>query len=220
MIRQFSAHLFLKETNRIIADERSRTVSVLDNRTPVVGSLRSVDEETLAPGISKEIKAAGGVFLLVPVVGDLNLLMNAVPQEVKCGQMALFNGTAVGSIRNGYENELVQFLLLQFNIPGLPDRRLFHLYSFDLDKKAGTGSRVFTWEEVAVSIRKMRMREELVYKPRPGAATVFCYMIRGSGEIAGRLLHDGDGLVLWNSGVFETESFGPETILLLIEMVQ
>ncbi|ANH81600.1 hypothetical protein A8C56_11990 [Niabella ginsenosidivorans] len=216
MIRQSPAHIFLGANNSVIADETFRTIRICCSQAAQLGKLQEVDEETLAPGISKKTEQPGQLLLLIPVVGDLELLTHKEPKELKCGQMALLNGATI-SIRNRYKDALVKFLLLPFNIAGTPGVDPVQLFSFDLHKNGD--NTVIAAAEITVRIQQLGMRDEKVYTTRLSNAVIFCYIIQGAAEIAGRLLHSGDGLALWNTVQFETESFGSETILLVVETV-
>lgn len=70
----------------------------------------------------------------------------------------------------------------------------------------------------SLSIGKFTGRGECSYLRRQEGASLFLFAVEGAFEAAGRLLHAGDALALWNSPAADIEALSNNAILLLLEL--
>jgi len=68
-----------------------------------------------------------------------------------------------------------------------------------------------------LSIGKFSGRGETVYKTTGGAQNIFLFVLCGAFEAEGRLLHEKDGLSLWETNRAEMEALSNDALLLCIE---
>jgi hypothetical protein len=47
----------------------------------------------------------------------------------------------------------------------------------------------------------------------------FAFVVAGAFEVEGRLLHQNDGLALWNTSVIELEALSENVVILVVEVV-
>lgn len=53
----------------------------------------------------------------------------------------------------------------------------------------------------------------------PGGATFFAFVLAGAFELAGQLLHTGDGLALWDTSIVELEALSNEAVVITLAWV-
>lgn len=219
MIQQTPAKIFLAEKQLIQENEKARTASVINNTSGWFGNLYICNDETLAAHTSLEVPCDVGYTILIPVVGSIHVKANDEEGLViPCGEILVLSdsGRRKVVVSNFYKNELINFLHLRIHAhhTGMPR---FNSYAFDLNTNKNELIPVFANGNTRVQIGKFEMRKETDFFSNE-INGVFCFVIQGSFEIAGRLLHSKDALALWNINLVEIESLGKESILLLLEI--
>jgi|GEM_PF-5219359 len=216
MFPETSAHIFLKEWGLISENETARAVRVLLGQAPIACALLEMEEQTLAPGVSTLSDADYGLLLL-PVVGNLELYRQGFITDLTCGQLGYIPPGMITRIRNPYTQELIRFIRLQVRQKDYGGHSSYSRHSFDLREQKGSCIPVMECGAIRVCIGLFPMRVSAAYSLHNTDACIFGYVLQGSMEIDGRLLHAGDALYLWNTRSAELESFGKESILLIIE---
>ena len=138
-------------------------------------------------------------------------------------------GTCWGSpwrslyVRNPYDTELVSFLHLWLlaDAPGdgsSEQRGSFgpeaiHNQLAPLLPAAEAFSLPFT-----VSLGRFDGRQEAVYQLKNSGNSVFVFALAGAFEVESRLLHEKDGLALWDVAEIELEALSNDAVVLLLEL--
>lgn len=217
-MRQYPAKMFLAERQMVLENGKARTVSVFGGRNGWFGNLYVVNDETLAPGFPFEIYSDESTLIILPIVGDLNIVQANKEKIVSCGEAIIFSGRKTGkiSINNLYETELINFLQIRVHSTG--SHASISRRRFDLNNGENEMTVLLERSDVKVCIGKFNMRGETDFICAQEGTGVFCFVIQGSLEIEGRLLHHRDGLAIWDASEIEIESLGKESILLLVEV--
>ena len=69
----------------------------------------------------------------------------------------------------------------------------------------------------ALRLGRFMGREEAVYKVQPGNQ-LFAFVVAGAFELEGRLLHEKDGLALWDAEEVELEALSNHALVLVVEL--
>lgn len=216
-MKQYPAKIFLAEKQAIRECETARTASVFSGTNGWFGNLYVVNDETLAPGFSLPIATDYGTVFVLPVVGDLLMSINARDEILACGEGMLIDGNAGEvTISNPYDNELVNFLQVRLHVTNVKTE--ISRVCFELENISEKLVTLIDRKDVKIFLGKLGMRHEAEFVGSERGSGVFCFVIQGSFEIEGRLLHHRDALAIWNADEIEIESLGKESILLLIEV--
>ena len=70
----------------------------------------------------------------------------------------------------------------------------------------------------AARLGRFAGRAETVYPLRTPGAGVFVFVLAGAFEVASRLLHEKDGLALWDVAEIELEALSNDALLLVLEL--
>ena len=188
-----------------------------EHKTPF-GDLYVLNEDTLAPGkcLRMEIEEPTDVILL-PIVGAISIFdANGHDSRLQAGQVQRIHLSTGQSfeVQNPYEEDLVKFLQLwiksDHHIPAT-------INSFDLNNKDQLLEILHT-PTYSMSIAKFNGRAEGLYSLKDPNNGVFVFNIEGAFEVQYRLLHEGDGLALWELDTIEMEALSNNAILLVIEV--
>ncbi len=215
MQHQSSATIFLADGYQIFQTEDWRSISVLREHT-AFHHLTAMQDETLA-GEKTAVYQSTGYIILVPVVGNIIAETNGAATEIACGELIVIHAGTPFKVLNPYKEHLVNFLLLYLDSSVLPNGSIGR-YAFDLDDNKNELVDVFNKDEVKLSLGKFDMRRETTYYSDQYHRSSFCFVVQGSFEIEGRLLHERDALSIWNTHALDIESLGKESILLLLEL--
>ncbi|MBZ4191424.1 hypothetical protein [Niabella beijingensis] len=211
-----AAHIFLREWGSVSENETGRTIQVPLGPASTAGALKACTEITLAPGVFYQPDPNDGRLLLLPVVGNLELRIKPAACALNCGQLGSIDTGSPVLIRNPYKKELIRFISLRLH-DTVAQQSGYKCYPFNLHTQPGQCITVIESPEIRISIGRFAMRAESGYRSRGTGTCIFSYLLQGSVEINGRLLHAGDALSVWNTPDIELESFGKESILLLVE---
>ncbi|OMP79142.1 pirin family protein [[Flexibacter] sp. ATCC 35208] len=182
------------------------------------GALYVLNEDVLAGGngFRMEIETASDIILL-PVVGAITVSTNDGHNGLlEAGQVQVLHLTrgTTFEVRNPYENDLVKFLQLWIKTPIATSATLT---TFDLSHKDQLHTLINN-DTYSLSIGKFNGRAETTYPLKDKAKGVFVFNIEGAFEVQYRLLHNGDGLALWDVDAIEMEALSSDAIILLLEV--
>lgn len=210
-----SATIYLADHYQTLETATARSIEVFTPQRPACTGVRELMDCTLAAQCSQEHPLTAGSILL-PLVGGLTGQFREQEWLIPCGEILVFHETFPLRVANPYEAELVNYLILRLDQEyrtGFGVSR----YSFDLDAAKNEMQELFHHPEWRVSIGKFEMRREDSYRPCSRSNPCFCFVIQGSFEIEGRLLHARDSLAIWDTDQLEIESLGPSSLLILLE---
>ena len=72
---------------------------------------------------------------------------------------------------------------------------------------------------LTASIGQFAGRHEAVYQLANPEARLYAYVLTGAFELEGRLMHEKDGLALWNVAEIELEALSNDAVVLLLELL-
>jgi len=182
------------------------------------GQLLVLNDETLAPETTlKRTLHKKESIIIIPLVGALEYDLEGDEKQAMIPGEAWIVPSAENSIsvRNPYDDELVNFLYLAFSAPlsatipvveiKLEEGNILHPF-------AGNFGGLFCYMGIYDS------RKEDIYKVRKSGHGLFVFVINGAFEVSGRLLEERDGLALWNVEETDFEALSDNAILLVIEV--
>jgi redox-sensitive bicupin YhaK (pirin superfamily) len=188
------------------------------------GSLYVLNEDTLDGGKSlKWLVEENTDVILLPVVGAIEFSDNNGNAGIlKAGMVHLLSLPSGGSyeVKNPYPDHLVKYLQIWIKTPtgktyssfqstfDLGNYQLIDLFDAGAPKNSGYSG----------AIIKLNGRQEDTYYKKLPANGVFVYSIQGALEVQYRLLHEGDGLALWDADEIDFEALSNNAILLIIEV--
>lgn len=186
-----------------------------EHKSPVE-NLYVLNDDTLAGGKSLAMTIEEPTHvLLIPVVGTVEYKdSNGNAAIVESGQVhySLLQKRTAYTVTNPYEKELVNFLQVWIKAGNKQEKNTSQQFSFDID--ANKNSLVNTGPEaVKFCIGKFDGRNETALHLNKSLNAAFVFVIQGAFETNGVLLHERDGLALWNHTVIEMEALSNEAII-------
>lgn len=200
------------------------------------GRLYGLNEETLAGGHAVEfLVEEDSYILLLPLTGAVAFGTgggaSGTIEAEELTTLAAPAGTAL-TLRNPFADELISLLHLWVRAPaplaGLPqatatttifDGQLLENQLRELvSARAEAHSPVEPSLPFRFSLGRFMGRQETRYKVTPGNA-FFAFVIAGAFELEGRLLHERDGLALWEAAEVELEALSNHALVLVLELL-
>lgn len=205
--------------------------SVLFNQTDEdFGNLYLFNDERLSAGSSKaQDVAADSYLILIPVTGDLKVQCpwKKDPTNILVGQVLICrNAQGFGlKLLNPYEQNEVNFLQFRIKASQSAVAPLLKILDFELYEvtnklieitpNIGQKERRLPFR---ISIGQFDGRQEAIYSLHKISGNFFSFVLAGAFEVSGRLLHQGDGLALWNITEVEMEALSNNAVILAIEI--
>jgi len=237
MVPQSRGKMFLSEERGLAEQEWFRSYSIFNfgkyynaHKTNF-GALAVLNEDTVAGGKSMTMHVTKDAdIVLIPTVGDIEYQDSRGNESVvQVGQAQLFSLAAGCSftVSNPYPAELVSFLQLWLHPFAPLVSQSIQLFPFDMD--AYTNSLVNIFHQIQhitsagstqyiLSIGKFAGRQPAVYTLNDPQNGLFVFVIEGAFEVQYRLLHNGDGLALWDIDEVELEALSNDAVVLLLEV--
>lgn len=239
MVPRSNGKIFLTEERGLVEQEWFRSYNTFNfgnyyNRHKAnFGALAVLNEDTLAGGKSFTIPVAEAAdIILIPTVGDIEYhdsFGNESIVQVGQAQLVSAAGGASFTVANPYPGELVNFLQLRLH-PSKPlAGHSIQLFTFNIDEGKNSLVPIFhkvqnitsaTSTQYVLSIGKFAGREEAIYQLNDPTNGLFVFVIEGAFEVQNRLLHNGDGLALWDIEEAELEALSNNAVLLILEVPQ
>lgn len=199
------------------------------------GRLYGLNEETLAGGHTVELEVSQDSYVvLLSITGGIEFSTgggaSGLAEVEQIVNLAVPAGTTL-RLRNPFD-ELVSVLHLWLQAPPLPapavalttvfgpllaeqENELLELLSF---APVPDQAPVFTQAlPFALRLGRFMGRQETVYRVQPGN-TLFAFVIAGAFELEGRLLHEKDGVALWDVAEIELEALSNHALVLVLEL--
>lgn len=195
------------------------------------GSLYVFNEEMLAGGqsITLRVEAASYVILL-PIIGGVNffdLQGNVSGVDVKEILISYLPKNRLFRIDNPYPSDAITFLQIWIKAHEPSETAVSWLYRYSFEslehqlfeiapsKSAGEIGPAFPF---SVTLGRFAGREEVRYTLKNKACAFFAFVIGGAFEAAGRLLHEKDGLALWDTEEVELEALSNNALVVVLEV--
>lgn len=232
MISQTQAQLILDERRVICetATSRKRISLSQENRLQTgINGYNSITgfEEIMLAGAAAEIIQLNNRFtyLVLPTQGAVNCITIVDQTTVTAGQACVISAgnTSELVLENPFKDYLVSVLVITVVNSNPADMAGVYTYS-DVNKHMDALVPVlpdpgpYNKNILAVALGLFAGRGEAIYAPVqniPTATTVF--VLQGAFEVDGRLLHQGDTLVVWDALHMEMEALSNRAMLLLLE---
>lgn len=232
MIKQTPGKIFLADQRGLVETSEFRRYSTFnfgvysqEHKEPF-GNLYAVNEETLGGGQRLEFTVEqASCLVLLPLIGEVAVTTAAGHNTIRVEQLQLLTVPASTTVQltNPYETELVTFLQLWLTA----EHPVVEIYAEQVDFQLSTvenqlvpiiaGSKTNRLLPFALSIGRFAGRQEVVY-PLEKGASFFAFVLAGAFEVQGRLLHEKDGLALWDTEEVELEALSNNALLVVIEL--
>ena len=243
MIKQIPGKMYLADQRGVVESSlfrRQSTFSFGDFQHEHKGPfscLYGLNEETLAGGHTVEFAVAQDSYIvLLPVTGGVEFSTgggaSGTAEVEQIINLAVPAGTTL-RLRNPFAGELVSVLHIWLQAPPLPapavalatvfgqlleeqENELLELLSFEpVPGQAAAFSRVLPF---ALSLGRFMGRQETVYKVQQPGNSLFAFIIAGAFELEGRLMHEKDGVALWEVEEIELEALSNHALVLVLEL--
>lgn len=194
------------------------------------GHLYGLNEETLAGGHDVAFSVGFDSYIvLLPITGAVGFSTGGgAVGTVEAGEVITLSAPAGTGLRlqNPFEGELISFLHLWLRAPApltppapaialkgvfgeLPENTLLELVSLRAQDQPNMPFKL--------SLGRFMGRQEATYQVAAGHS-LFAFVIAGAFELEGRLLHEKDGLALWDLAETELEALSNHALVLLLEL--
>lgn len=187
------------------------------------GILKVCNDEMLGPLSDTTIRMQKRCyFVLMPVTGELEVRVNyGEPCRADVGQVQISshlpNDTV--TLTNTYDGDWISYLYFCIELHDNPTFTS-HTVEFDLQNEQNELIAIFdaTRQQLpfTMQIGCFDGRHEATYKLANDESCVFAFVVAGAFEIQGRLLHQRDGLALWNLQEVEVEALSNNAIMMLL----
>lgn len=223
--------MFLAEQRGLHQDQFIRRYSSFNfneyfnpHKTPFA-QLFMLNDSCMVAGHRNELIADRNCQLVtVPITGAICIQKGGLlTEKIDVGEVHL-SALSVGdqlSILNPYEDDLVTYLQIGIASSEIVNDH-FKTGQFNIDLLNEMNPIVFKTIEneglsYSLNIGRFSGRGEACWSLKENSM-LFCYVIAGAFEIEGRLMHESDGLALWNASSIECEALSSHAILLTIEL--
>jgi hypothetical protein len=197
-----------------------------ESRAPF-GKLEVFNDEILAANAAVNVTIAATCYLvIIPVTGAL-LVKDAQGKTTitDVGEVAV-NYTRAGDVlefRNPYHEDWVNYLYLQIKTGTNVFPFFKQTFEFDfsvapnqlVDLLLGDGKLPFK-----LHIGQFAGRTDTLYKLKNTGSLFYAFVIAGAFELQGRLMHERDGLALWDLEEADMEALSNNAVMLVLEMEQ
>ncbi len=242
MSQQVSGKIYLADQRGLLETSEFRRQSTFnfgafqsEHKQPF-GHLYGLNEETLAGGHALALTVAHDSYLvLLPLTGAVAYGTgggaHGTVEAEELATIAASAGTTL-TLRNPFADELISFLHLWMRAPAPlagPPLATATITVFDgqllesqLRELVSACPADYPLSAPALPFRlslgRFMGRQEAVYKVAPGNS-LFAFVIAGAFEVEGRLLHEKDGLALWNAAEIELEALSNHALVLVLELL-
>ncbi|UYZ62796.1 pirin family protein [Hymenobacter weizhouensis] len=230
-MQQIPGKLFLADQRGTAADAHFRRFSTFHfgeyravHKEPF-GRLLAVNEETLAAGrrVSLAVPEAAHVLVL-PLTGAVQASLEpGKAGRVEVEELGVLTAPAGSTVHftNPYPDEVIHFLHLW--VAGPATTAASRVSAFNAEELVNQLGPLLPTEggsglPFRVSMGQFGGRVEVEYQLQRSTARFFAFVLAGAFEIAGRLLHEKDGVALWDTPAVELEALSNEAVVLVIEL--
>lgn len=197
-----------------------------EHKTPF-GNIYVLNDDTLDGNRSLKMLAEEESFvILLPIIGAIEYCSDEGAKNLlAAGQvqvLSVIKGETI-ELRNPFKTELVNFLQVWIRKNTQLPTPYASISTYDVNEFMNCLLQIFPsriWETefpFSVHIGKFLGRGETTFLPAKNKSAVFVFVLEGAFEVEGRLLHNRDGLALWDTEEIEVEALSNDAILLVIE---
>lgn len=236
MIQQAAAKMYLAKERGCNENACMRSYSTFNfgnfhnaHKQPL-GSLYVWNDDTLAPKQSiTTYTDKDGYIVFIPLAGTITCKQPGEDEVlIDAGQVYISyvrSGTVV-EVANNLSEALVNFLHIRIAANKADNIGGCALLNFNINinkkefalLKPAYGSNLMNEIPFDLSIAKLAGRSELEYTLQQKENAVFVFSVEGAFEVQYRLLHERDGLGLWDTDRVELEALSNDAIIILLEI--
>ena len=237
MPTQVPGKIYLADQRGVLENSQFRRQSTFsfgafqhEHKAPF-GRLYGLNEETLAGGHVVELAVAEDSYVvLLPITGAVGFSTGGGAHGTVEVEEALTLSAPAGTVlrlRNPFADELISFLHLWVRTakPLLPAtsavglKTVFEAQMLENQLRELVSTHTAGEPELPfrLSLGRFMGRREAVYKVAPGNS-LFAFVIAGAFELEGRLLHEKDGVALWEVAEVELEALSNHALVLVLEL--
>ncbi|GAB3851135.1 hypothetical protein GCM10028822_17470 [Hymenobacter terrigena] len=231
MIAQTPGKIFLADERGLAESDRFRRYSTFSfgpfahpHKEPF-GRLYGLNEETLAGGHALDFTVAqASHVVIIPITGAVVLTGFGQPETTVSVEETMVLALPAGSIlhvRNPYDTHLVSFLHLWLLADAPAAVSKYQRIRFSSEATQNQLAQLLPAASLlpfTVSLGRFAGRQEAVYQLQNPANSVFAFALAGAFEVESRLLHEKDGLALWNVAEIELEALSNDALVLVLEL--
>lgn len=218
--------IFLSDQRSVTENERIKRYSTFnfDNiynpaKEPI-GDLYALHDDMLAPDASINFfHREQGYVIIIPILGTITYFdeeENQFDIEVGKSAMIFHQESSFFKLKNPYPDVTISYLIVAIK----SDKEYSSTPSFlNIDLSKPNHLNFITEENVPfkIGVSRFKGRGENDYT-LPPASILYAFVLVGAFEIDGRLLHERDGLAIWDTDKVEMEALSNDAILLTIEL--
>lgn len=198
------------------------------------GRLYGLNEETLAGGHAVEFAvAADSYIVLLPITGAVAFSTGGGTRGTAEAEAITTIAAPAGTVltlHNPFGDELISLLHIWVRAtqplagPHLAITTTFEgqLLENHLQELVSARTEDYPPSEpdlpFILSLGRFMGRQETTYQVQPGSS-LFAFVIAGAFELEGRLLHEKDGLALWDVAEIELEALSNHALVLVLELL-
>ncbi len=192
------------------------------------GNLAVVNEEILAAAQSQTYHSdRAAQVIIIPITGAVSLTIESDnPVLVEVGELQVITAPAecTFQITNPYPADNIQFLHLRIQTEEPVKTISSRSFPFNLNEIDNPLTEVIAATHVkdnlaypfTLRLGRFTGRQEVVVPLNFKNQLFFAYVIAGAFEAEGRLLHEKDGLALWDTSEVELEALSNHALILVI----
>jgi len=235
MTKQTPGKIYLADQRGLTEAPQFRRYSTLNfgsyahEHKGAMGNLQALNEETLA-GVQRVTFQADqtAYVVILPITGALNVhdSLGGI-SAVDVGEVQVFTVAAGKSIEivNLYEADLISFLHIWITAHAPSSTTPLPAFAFSSLENTLTeivpGTATTPGESAlpfSLHLGCFAGRTEAIYHLKRENSLFFTFVIAGAFEVAGRLLHEKDGLALWDIAEVELEALSNNALVVVLEI--
>lgn len=188
------------------------------------GRLLVFNDEILAPKKCIGINISTSCYLMImPITGELIIESSRFEKHtVDVGEVKIIRVNAGEhiTIRNPFEIYNINFICAQFALAdnSYPDYNDHHQFHLESQQNALLPLLHDDSLPFSINIGRFGGRKDALYRLQNTGSNLFAFVISGAFELQGRLLHERDGLALWDTNEVDLEALSNGAVILLFEM--
>ncbi|MGI4020642.1 MAG: hypothetical protein ACRYFA_03990 [Janthinobacterium lividum] len=199
-----------------------------EHRKPF-GKLEVFNDEILAAKQASDFNIKQAAYIvLIPVTGEI-IFEDAQGKvtTVDVGEIFVSHQLKNSSFKilNPYEADWINFLYLQVQANEEASNPVAKTFSFDFDATPNALIKVVSGEKETTQTLPFNMymgrfdgRSDTVFTMQNSSSKLFAFVIAGAFEFQGRLLHERDGLALWDLHEADLEALSNNAVVLMLEI--
>ncbi len=232
MIHQSKAKMFLADDRGLNETDCSRSLHTFSfgkyfhEHKQAFGDLYVVNDEVLDAGHSLNMSVEEySYMILLPVMGAISYNDSTGNDNlIAAGQVEMLTidkGETI-VISNPFDEGLVNFLQIWIKADRMKVTNDSYLSTYNVNETFNSMVKISPASlgeslPFNISIGKFNGRGETTYTLKNKQAGLFVFVIEGAFEVQGTLLHERDGLALWEMEEAEMEALSNDAIILVIE---